>query len=743
MRTTNMWKLNRTGRDRSSAAPSTDGADGAYSSASSCPSPPADGSTPPSRKGRGGIRSDTMSMSSPLLARSVMYDIGLPSSWRKRRLLAEDDDPGEGGGEPPPAAGDSARLCIWWALPPDARPSSRLSRPRTRLLGGRLGIPPAAASASSSTSQWLPESDSDRSTNSTASGPAPCLLLLVPPLLCLDSPPPVLSPAGADDGGGGRPDSLLTEHFVDLVNTLLLFVSGPHDDLSTKALESLVKLSDILAGGMVPLAASTRRKVPAVSLSPAKGGGGGVGGALQSPDLMQSDVLMLWWPLLLGLSQTLGDPRNEVRVKGLTTLLGIINKHFFPSAAGAGLNGPDGGGDGDDNGDAPSPQRGDLQTLQLIFRGILVPALEFEEMDGNSTSGCAPELLPPKFVHLATVPPSPEDGNASSTRRRQEWIGTTFEHLVDGCVALCIKSLGAFGSDPLVEECLAMLNSCLLSDSGHLAVRGLRRLLQFVTKDLNPEDVTDDTWATVCHMLFRVLSVRGLPPSSPPETEGATDEQREEMMRDHAESMDEFVREQRFFSNRRYIGCNAAMVIGSLLTNESIVNSMGVHWYIFLTNGLGKGIKDWERAAEIMDSSSSSLTSEPSPPHYLENVLYARRWMTKFLLSLMTQRDVSVLSSKPCQQVLRDESGAILQAFVSKEVNESSSIEMRNISKMVSDLLDCFSGLSDEKMATLPWLSPVLSTCIQTNNVTIRTSVQILLTRLLNGQKSHQGSSPG
>ena len=116
--------------------------------------------------------------------------------------------------------------------------------------------------------------------------------------------------------------------------------------------------------------------------------------------------------------------------------------------------------------------------------------------------------------------------------------------------------------------------------------------------------------------------------------------------------------------------------------------------------------------------------------------------MTKFLISLMTQRDVSVLSSKPCQQVLKDEAGAILQAFVSKEVNESSSIEMRNISKMVSDLLDCFSGLSDEKMATLPWLSPVLSTCIQTNNVTIRTSVQILLTRLLNEKSAIKGQAP-
>ncbi len=85
-----------------------------------------------------------------------------------------------------------------------------------------------------------------------------------------------------------------------------------------------------------------------------------------------------------------------------------------------------------------------------------------------------------------------------------------------------------------------------------------------------------------------------------------------------------------------------------------------------------------------------------------------------------------------CQQVLKDECNFLLRGFLSKELNESCSVvEMRNISKMVSTILDCFNALSDDKISAMKWLSPLLSACIQTNNQTVRTSVQILITRLL------------
>ncbi|KAL3756746.1 hypothetical protein ACHAWU_003496 [Discostella pseudostelligera] len=529
-------------------------------------------------------------------------------------------------------------------------------------------------------------------------------------MLC-DQVDQCISVCATENGG-----SLATEYFVDLVNTLLLFFSGPRQDLSSESTVRIVQLSDVLAEGRVPVS-SSRKTAP---LSPV---------ALSVSDV-ESDgygELELWWPLLLGLSKTMGDRRPEIRVKGLGTLLDIIHKHFFPSSGSAKVSGINEGEYGS------SPRHGDLQTLQLIFRGILVPALEFEEMDGNSTSGFAPELLPDKFVYFITIPPAAVESAASGADRgQQDWINTTFEYLIDGCVSICLKSLESFKSDSLVEEVLAMLNSCLLSDSGHLAVKGLRRLQQFVSKDLELKDISDDTWATVSHMLFRVLSIRGLPPPTGPDVEGATEEEIKQLKEERIETMNEFIREQRYFSNRRYIGCNAAMVIGSLLTDKSIVESMGVQWYIFLTSGLGKGIREWERAAAMIDAKTEMPDAMPSPPHYLENVLYARRWMTKFLVGLLSQSDVSTLLTAPCQQVLKEECNSLLRGFLAKELNECCSVvEMRNISKMVSTILECFNALSDDKIAAMKWLSPLLSACIQTNNQTIRTSVQILITRLL------------
>jgi hypothetical protein len=109
--------------------------------------------------------------------------------------------------------------------------------------------------------------------------------------------------------------------------------------------------------------------------------------------------------------------------------------------------------------------------------------------------------------------------------------------------------------------------------------------------------------------------------------------------------------------------------------------------------------------------------------------------MTEFLIDLMMQNEATTLRSTSCQNVLKDEMDWLVKAFIKKEANGSgSAIDIRNISKMVSYLFDCLNNLSDEKMSTMKWLSPVLSKCIQTNDGTIRASVQILLQRLLDGR---------
>merc|ERR1712194_472175 len=111
-----------------------------------------------------------------------------------------------------------------------------------------------------------------------------------------------------ESGGdaGKQPGSLLSEHFVDLVNTLLLYISGPRPDLRSKSIDSLVQLSDLLAGGKVPLSSTYVKSAlsPVTLPEPARG--------VEAPSL-SNNMLELWWPMLLGLSQTLGDRRPEIR----------------------------------------------------------------------------------------------------------------------------------------------------------------------------------------------------------------------------------------------------------------------------------------------------------------------------------------------------------------------------------------------------------------------------------------------
>eukprot|EP00957_Ditylum_brightwellii_P136693 10423962-Ditylum_brightwellii.AAC.1 len=191
--------------------------------------------------------------------------------------------------------------------------------------------------------------------------------------------------------------------------------------------------------------------------------------------------------------------------------------------------------------------------------------------------GSAP-LLSNDFERFITRKPSP----AVTTDSKDSWIDTTFEHLMDGCVSMCLRSMDLYKSDALVEEVLAMLNSCLISDSGALAVLGLRKLHQFITEEISKEFLSDDTWATVCHMLRRCLSVRGLPPPTSnvaTETKGNNSGNEDEEIEKRREAkimMDEFVLEERVLSSRRYIGSCATEIIGSLLSNNTYSQCMGL-----------------------------------------------------------------------------------------------------------------------------------------------------------------------
>lgn len=387
--------------------------------------------------------------------------------------------------------------------------------------------------------------------------------------------------------GVNRPKAsfLLGERFVDLIDALLKYISGPHEELSLASIDHLVTLSSFLADKSFALELLKRRTSSTPQVSPLVGDDG-------SDNL----DLQLWWPILLGLSRSIEDQRKSVRLKSLVTLFGIINQHFFPGETDAAKTAE------------PATSTEDLQTLQLIFRGILTPVLEFAEISVGR--GASPPL-PEDFDRFPETPKQNKARQADGRGESSSWLDSTFDHFMDGCVSLCLHSIETFKSDTLVEEVFAMLNNCLLSESGSLAVRGIRRLEQFVTSDLNPTMITDDTWATSSHMLRRCLFVRGLPRLSSSDKLDAMPSPEQEKDEDFEESVMEFVREDSFLSDRRYVGSNATMVIGSLLLSDRFSSALGLRWRLFLITGLARAIREWERAEGILATQTNPNSFDP------------------------------------------------------------------------------------------------------------------------------------
>jgi hypothetical protein len=316
-----------------------------------------------------------------------------------------------------------------------------------------------------------------------------------------------------------------------------------------------------------------------------------------SGELEVHKELELWWPILLGLSQASGDSRLDLRSKALEILMKVINSYFIPSV------------------DARDE---DIQTLQIIFRGILFPILEFAEF-GLQEGGSVP-TLPSDFERFLSGPKEPKSQAEEQKVEADQtcWMETMFDPFIDACVAVCLRSMEATEDNALVEEVLSVLNNCLTSDSGYLAVRGLHRLEQFISSDLELIALTDDVWATVSHMLRKCLAVRGLPaprnPRRPRETEGSSEDtgnatEEEE----YRASIAEFMSEDRMTLDRRYLGGNATMLIGTLLGTERF--DVGLRWRLFLVAGLGQAIVDWERAAYILGDQKHKRDSSQALPY--------------------------------------------------------------------------------------------------------------------------------
>jgi len=529
---------------------------------------------------------------------------------------------------------------------------------------------------------------------------------------------------------------LLVERFVDLVDALLTFVAGPHEEMSLQSIGDLLKLCDFLADESTVSPLLKKRRGVASSKSESE---------IDEKEFSSNQVLELWWPILLGLSRSIGDERKKVRQKSLESLTKTVSVHFFPSQ------------ESQESINEESKSKY-IQTLQLVYRGIFSSVLEFGDDNIQYTKN--PEL-PSDLERFLSHKNSGDLLKSDEITTSSSWVDTTFDPFMDDCIHICLRSIRVLDDDTLIEDIFAMFNSCLISDSGALAVKGLRRLEIFVTSDLRTNAISDDTWATVSHMLRRCLLVRDLPRRSPHassngKTSGAipavdANSQEKEHGDDgdtrttnpeleYQEMIREFVSEDSIFIDRRYIGSNTISVIGKFMVTERFDKLLSLRWRIFIVQGLARAIKDWEHAADILKENESPITSTPN---YLETAYYGRKWMNRFLLQMAAMKEIEGAVAEgsrqaAAQDVVKEQTQALVSTFLEKEAviagdgkkNALDTKSFDQLMNLVQDMLAGYSKLTDEHLSKMSWLNPVLSSCIHTSNEEIRLSIQKLVERL-------------
>ena len=502
---------------------------------------------------------------------------------------------------------------------------------------------------------------------------------------------------------------LLVERFVDLVDALLIYVGGPHEEMSLQSIDDLLKLCDFLADESTVSPLLKKRR-----------------GKADGNEITSNESLELWWPILLGLSRSVGDTRKKVRQKSLGSLTKIVSTHFFPPS------------ENQEPLDEESKSKY-IQTLQLVYRGIFSSVLEFGDEHAPNTK--TPEL-PSDLERFLSAKNSGDPQKSDEATPSPSWVDTTFDPFMDDCIHICLRSMKVLDDDTLVEDIFAMFNSCFISDSGALAVKGLRRLEIFITSDLRTSSISDDTWATVSYMLRRCLGVRDLPRKPSSAQNGDDDPEAPNPELEYQEGIREFTAEDSMFVDRRYIGSNTIHVIGKFMETERFNESLSLRWRLFLVSGLGRAINDWENAAGIIANYSND-SHILNAPNYLETAYYGRKWMNRFLLQMAAMKEIEGTAAEgtrqaAAQEVVEEQTRALVSTLLTKEAvvagdGKKLASDVKSFDQLmilVQDMLAGYSKLTDEHLSQMSWLNPVLSSCIHTSNEDVRLSIQKLVERL-------------
>ena len=122
--------------------------------------------------------------------------------------------------------------------------------------------------------------------------------------------------------------------------------------------------------------------------------------------------------------------------------------------------------------------------------------------------------------------------------------------------------------------------------------------------------------------------------------------------------------------------------------------------------------------------------------------MFGRKLLVQFI-TLLTFDDGcfdDLQDSSLAQELVVNSTRTVIESFLEKEtamtdeprdpVSEACYIvELGYMTSIVCDLLDGYTKMDDAKFSTLTWLRPILSSLIESNTKSIRTSVQTLVSR--------------
>ena len=145
----------------------------------------------------------------------------------------------------------------------------------------------------------------------------------------------------------------------------------------------------------------------------------------------------------------------------------------------------------------------------------------------------------------------------------------------------------------------------------------------------------------------------------------------------------------------------------------------------------------------VSDSTFFSLFLYYLRPDYLESVVYGRKWMNRFLLQLAALEEVAQPAAEGTRQasaqaLIKDQTQKLVSAYLEKEESLSKSGKRgsadnhlyNRLSTLVKEMLAGYGALPEEHLRQMAWLNPVLSSCIHTQNESIRIAIQKLVKRL-------------